>query len=619
MVTMYCRFRAGLIACILLVLPGGVFAARVQVDHHIEAGWGGVVPVRGALVPVAVTINNKVGNTSGRIEISQSSGGGTPEVRHVLDFSTPAPSVKRFVVLVRVQSSLNLVVEVWFKDYIRPIRREITVGQENRPIILGLGIPRGYGFGEVRGKYRTVNVPGESLPADPLGLDSVHGVALSAHAFSILAPEQRGALRQWMLTGGTVILTDTPEDETIKAMLRRFIGDPDADLTRTAAIRSGAGILALPGRDSPRGRAFWVRDRALTETIFPEMAEKAQNQYYHGQGYFSFMWRSRRTYGAGAVFMIIFIVGAYICTIGPVDKKLVKWLGRPYLTWVFLPLAAAAFSGIAYLYSSFANVGSMQAAYVDVLDTACGLDTVKGNSLFWVYSAKNATYTIETPVQNAHFSARETAMSAGSAAGVEVMNGRMSKMRARIPVFSSKQLDAAWFMPWEHDITCRGRGSGLRITIPDKLKVRKAFLADRDGLTSLSLNDGELAPRGGGRPWRDVLRDRGSVLRFSYGNAFVADDPNAAQRVGKQLEDYLICLSFPWVTEADNASSNPVGFGYGRDHRERSLDVRGRVSPGRMLLLFLEPDCDLFPVNIKRHFPRTVRMNLLRVQLPDNV
>jgi hypothetical protein len=46
------------------------------------------------------------------------------------------------------------------------------------------------------------------------------------------------------------------------------------------------------------------------------------------------------------------------------------------------------------------------------------------------------------------------------------------------------------------------------------------------------------------------------------------------------------------------------------------LDIRSRLSAGRVLFLFLEPSHNTLPVRIRLHAPMTERVDLVRVQLP---
>jgi hypothetical protein len=54
-----------------------------------------------------------------------------------------------------------------------------------------------------------------------------------------------------------------------------------------------------------------------------------------------------------------------------------------------------------------------------------------------------------------------------------------------------------------------------------------------------------------------------------------------------------------------------------RNHDELALDIRGRLRQGPVLLVFLSPSANLFPVDVKWYLPQTASGNLLRIQLPE--
>jgi hypothetical protein len=351
------------------------------------------------------------------------------------------------------------------------------------------------------------------------------------------------------------------------------------------------------------------------------MAEEEDQHYGSLTGYFSSLWQTKRSYGLSGFFSIMIIIAAYICAIGPLDRWIVRRTKKPYLTWILFPVAIAAFSLVAYWYSSMVNVGTMRAVYVNVLDAAQDADVARGNSLFWVYSAKNSTYEMVTSLENVHFSARESMLGAGNIAGVELVNGRNSAISARIPIFSSKEFDAAWYMPWTHEITCTREGSSLKIIVPKELKASHAFLADEDGLTELTKEDGAWIA-GPWKSWEDAITDMAASLGspWLYGRRSSMRDDEVLMPKEKALRNYLICMSFPWeVTSEQRRHHQVTYYRQGRDSRERLLDIRNRLRVGKSLLLFLDGSNNLLPVKIKRHFPKTMHMNLVRVQIPEDV
>ena len=591
----------------------------------MEVGFEGVVSTRSSVFPVAITIDNKVASTTGRIEISQPDASGNSEARQVLPFTTPAPSRKRFVLLTRIERSRNLELTVVFTDHIKTIRRKLNVKRNNDPLVLCLGVPRSYRLAGAAGKYTFVTIEKHSLPSDPVALDGVHAVMLSGPVFASLSAAQLEAMRQWTVTGGTLIFVEMVADEAFRRNFESLTGMPGMHVPVGDVARLGAGIIAASDTDAELGRVFWDGDEALTRRLFPAVAEDDRQSYAATTGFFSKLWQTKRSYGLAGLLSIIIIIVTYICAIGPMDRWLVKRLKKPYLTWVFFPVAIAAFSVIAYGYSSMANVGTMRAVYANVVDVAPGFGVAKGNSLMWVYSAKNATYTINTSLKDVCFSARESILGAGAVAGVDIANGRDSTISARIPVFSSKEFGATWFMPWSHEIACQRDGQVLSFIVPEALNVNSAYMASEEGLINLTKKGQAWVAEGNTTPWETIIVSRAGALsphwHFRMGMPFGTVDDERLMPSSETLQSYLLCMSFPWEVSPDNVQNAYQALYYrqSRDYRERSMDIRCRLKGGRTLLLFLEPTSSLLPIRIRWNSPTVMQVNLVRFQVPESI
>lgn len=609
----------------LLLSPATLPAARVPVAYRVEAGFGGFVREEGGIFPVCLTIENKVAGTAGVLEICQPDHSGKFEVRQSLPIVTPAPSVKRFVLLARIEPDRDLEIRVSFQDHLRPIRETLKLKRSPKPLVLCLGLSPALSFGRTADEYRFVHVGPDALPADPVALDGVHAVVLSGPAFAGLGREHVSALRQWTETGGTLILHEPVSGGAAAGNTRDLIRNSGLDLARRGAFRLGAGVLASSGTNSTNP-AFWDGDSALSGRLFPAAAPEAEGHFRSSSHLLSSLWRTQQSHGPIGFLWVLVIIAAYLCTIGPLDRWLVKRYRKPYLTWVFFPAAIAAFSALAYGYTSLTNVGTMRAVYVNVGDTAAGSETVRGNAFFWVYSAKNATYTLGSPVENVVFSGRQTSVSAGAMAAVNVFTGRNSTISARIPVFSAKEFDAAWYAEWKQPVACRQIGSNWQFTPPKGVKIKAAFLAEEQGVRRFKLEDDTWAS--------DSLTDWGPMmnslsqrleksLHQSWQGGLWADPEHSGMPAEDTFQDYLVLLSFPWPAATEPQKSWPDGAQERllrqRSTREKALDIRHRLKTGKVLLLFMDAEQDLLRMKIEKHSPETARVNLVRVQLPGQL
>ena len=556
----------------------------------------------------------------GVIEISQPdiANPDATEVRHVLPFASPAPSRKRFDMLVRIDGSRPFDVHVLFEDHLRTVRDRVDLSATRMPIVLCIGVPLEYRTGTSNEQYRFVSLPVATVPDDPLALDGVFAVFVSGSDLAKLSQSQRDALRRWGITGGKLAFCEMSADPVMTALLEELLGDTPFDAYRPGTVaRWGAGTVANIGRAAngpARTAVFPWRD---TEQHFSPFASRG--------GIFTSLWRSRRSYGIGAFLWVLFIVGAYIGVIGPLDWLVIRKLKRPYLTWAFFGGAIVWFSILAHAYSGIVNIGAMRTVCTDVLDTGLDAGTVRGNSQFWVYSARNATYNITSEREHVCFSARQGMRGVGSVAGVQVINGRHSSMRARIPIYSSKLFDATWYADWPFEIELAREKDAVVLQVPDALAVRKAYLATRTGLTRLVLQGraGNVqsfrSSTVGEREWDNIMTEFKDLKWTPEPFRWFTDRTKDLLPGRETLDQYMLAMSCPWTPDKESGFPGmPDSLAYRRDARERSFDTRARLLQGDLLLLFVADSEALFPLEIHKHRPDTARATLVRIQVPAN-
>jgi hypothetical protein len=593
------------------------------VDYSVSAGFADTVPLTDSICPVTVTINNQVGSTRGEIQLTQPDPSGGLEVTQRLPFESPAPSVKRFTLLARLETGRSIVLTVKFEDYIKPIQKELKVQRSDKPLVVCVGVPPQLKAGKTGEYYRFISLAGESIPDNPVALDGAHAIIFSGLAFSSLDKLQIESLRQWAAGGGRIIFADSPPDEAFRAGVSRLAGSAAIDTAARGIHALGAGFVACSGPQG--GGAFWESSREMNAALFPRLTEPDddENMFSNmstgkGTGHFTRLWQTNRSYGFLGFASIVLIVGAYVLVIGPGDWWLVRRFKKPYLTWIIFTGAIAVFSLIAYSYSRLVNVGSMRAVYVNVLDTSLDVPVARGNSQFWVYSAKNTTYSMDTPRKDVVFSARESAQSVGFMAGVSIGNGAESSITARIPVFSSKEFDASWYTPWQHKIACKQKDGRLSVVLPEDLKADSMYVADSFGITALRESGGEWLAESGTVRWNDAIWSYAESLGSPL-NSWASSQAEVmpSQEV---LRHYLLCMSFPWKIDEKLDDWRSVSlYRSGRNAREASMDARYRLENGRILLVFLKTQEGLLPIRFARYNPTTARIDLVRIQIPKKI
>lgn len=621
-----------MMAWVLLLLTATtslVHAAKSDISYAITAGYNGVVTRNGGIFPVEIILENKVASTVGLIEIRQKDIGGRTEITQALPINLPSPSSKRFIILTRIKSgaSGSINVTIQFDDYINTVRQTINLNTTTKPMILGIGVPKTYLASKELKRYSLVKVTEQNLNTDPVCLGSVHALMVMGSNFSRFTTEQIDDISTWIGTGGRLIVINPLEDPTFKRLFKRVVGETPFDPFQESAKRIGAGYVFSSMKTNLK-TTFWNKNENLIMQALPLSAwskkrsklDTMVNTGDDGESYFQSLWETRNSYGASGFFALLFIVVAYILAIGPLDAWIVKKTGKPQHTWVLLVIFITLFSVIAYLYSSFVNIGTMRAVYANVLDVSLDHEVAEGNGMLWVYSAKNKRYHLSTPVANVHFSAQESGLGSATMSGVTIEGGLKPSINARIPIFSAKEFDATWREPWPHRIseTIDENNGKHRFTVPEELDIKTAYLADNSGLRQLERTaDGEFQTAS--LTMWDNLSPKLDALNLDPNN-FNYGRQTSTMPSSKTLEDYLIWISFPqgfpdpynqWFFDMNNGMSfQKTNF------RERALSAKHRVQQdGRVLLLFTK-NKSLLPIDIQGGAPSPVQANLIRVQLP---
>ncbi len=634
-------FFSLLFVCGMLVMPAGA-EQEADIEAVVTVGYAGNIPPGASLVPVEVVLRNDLRNTDGMIEVYQTPPGGQSEVRHLLGFTSPANSVKRFTLYVRNRSESEWRVVIRFSRHFDPIQKVLPAYSSGREaLVLGVGLTPKHAQHLNEGtseNYRFVPIGHEQMPENPLALDSIHLVILTSAALTDMSRGRVKALGQWLRTGGRVVFLDPTSDRAFLDQATALGIDDQIDLFTTGIYSCGAGLAATAGRNGSLN-AFWMAGGrpipSYTSTLFPKgnlpSAGNIFSNLTHDQG----------TYGYKGFLWLALIIGAYILVIGPLDYYICKRSGKPYLTWVIFLSAIVLFSVIAYWYSTLVHSGSMEAVHVNLLDVVNGQRPAKGNAIFWIYSTRNDTYDITTPEPNAAFSARESAIGTGIAK-VDIFHHTPPLMQAKIPIFSSKTFDATWIRELDKPLVAEEVENGFRLHLPEGFTAASLTLATADGLTEATHDDvSDTWILEEEKTWHQALEQVISHLNPSYysyrGNLMPDNLPSI-----DSLMIYATWLSFAHIPppppkdeteaveppeEVENLDfyvnampGNTDSFKHlanMRSSREQSLSINERLLfGGRVLLIGLTPDSKVLPIDFTRFSVESRTLNLVRLQLP---
>lgn len=609
---------AGVLAFTLaLCLADRVSAGRQPVDCIIEAGFGGLVPSAGAAFPVAVTIHNTVASSAGVIEITQPDHADNVSTIYALPINSAAPSTKRFVLPVRAEAGRDLDVTVRFDSNLENIRQRVKVQRVNDRIVLVVGVPRRARPTLEKGEYAMADVSRLSLPDDPAMLDGVYGILLAGVEFERLSAGQLAALRLWTAVGGLLVFHDPPAEETFQIKVRG-LGLPDATfLEKPGVQRLGFGRVASTGMNPLPDGSLW-RDAAFSGRVFPSAGGEVRQQASWQRGLFGNFWRVQRTFGGPHLLAVTLILGLYLAVIWPLDGRLVRRFRRPVLTWALFPVSIAMFSWIAYGYSSFVNVGAMRQVRATVVDAAPALGTARVQSLLWVYSARNDTYTIEADGGGTVLSAREISGGVGRVASARVLNGSASRVSARIPVYSARQFDAVAYATWPHTVTVHRDSTGrLRVALAASLRATRVLLTRPNGFVELEREGDEwiVAAPETETSYGVVMSRLAGKWQPYYGRSTAKSDdlmPSA-----QSLADYLVLVSvlpaMPEPALKDLGSNTHMVRNL--DAREVHLGLREPLKDAEALLILLEQGSLPATVRIAGAKPDTAEMTLVRVPI----
>ncbi|MBT4821536.1 MAG: hypothetical protein HON70_37860, partial [Lentisphaerae bacterium] len=325
----------------LLVLfagrPGVARPIEDGVQCRVVVGWSSRVSRDGGLVPVSVTLANRVIATDAVIELRQLDRLGRSEVVVRREVVVPVPSEQTHQLLLQLDPDCELQVRVTFSERsLRPYEEMPPVAATGKRLALFVGMTdflfrRSY----YRGTYLFVSVDGETLPRDPLCYDGLHLVAISGDALMALRPNQCEALHRWVLTGGRVAVLGATGSVRGSLGWRKLTRGMTADVGNTGVVPFGMGWLGCDADDSYTS-LFWEEDREAMQQFFPEpLADEGgflRLSSSTGGVFADLAGRTvRRGSEAFSLFWAGLILGTYLLLIGPLAVWAARRWGRPWV------------------------------------------------------------------------------------------------------------------------------------------------------------------------------------------------------------------------------------------------------------------------------------------------
>lgn len=568
---------------VIFLLFLAVVSTRADVEFTVVAGFDGIVRETGWF-PMRCEIRNNGPAFSGVVEITQPLVG-RGDVRRVA-VELPTGSLKRVSVAVFAANRLGTSWSARLVDDRGKVRAEEPFIRAQRQVawntVLVGSLARGPSGAPVLKKILpdrpelqpvVAALDPETLPDNPLVLESLNAIYLNSEVASALSASQADALLRWLRAGGHLviaveqvsdfngarwlqnILPATPTDfraVTDHTGLQSWLREPETRVSlgnesyraagmesvmildsgsagapfaksladtnfETAPLRVAGGRLRdgktladsdgtplIVAANRERGRVtmlmfsaerepfrswknageFWAKLAGVTGDLYLTK-DFAQPQGRSADGIFGVMVDTRQIHNPPIGWLMIFLI-LYLAVIGPLDRVVLRRIGRPMLTWVTFPCCVALFSFTIYVVGYKLRAGVTEFNELHVVDILGGgaLAEWRGRTFASVYSPANKNFKFTAPSQTAlmrgEFS-RRTATSGRET--IVTQDGDSFRAEAEVPVWSSQLFVSDWWQahPAPLDVAARRTAAGWSVTVEnetDSAVEKMCFVAD---------------------------------------------------------------------------------------------------------------------------------------------
>lgn len=449
-----------LILCLIIptVVSATTFEWKAQVGfrgYHKVDSW----------TPLTISIENNVTNLTGMLQLELEDLQTYEPVFYQMPVELPQHSNKQYQMYVRFERysshekpflTCSLDKKIQYRgEHTKKLKYEISelrrITTEDYLIVvvgsddLGLNnISGNLGGGDVR----VVNVSASELPTQWYGYDSADMVILGDLLFSNFSKNQRTALEEWVVQGGTLVFAGGKHSQVFRNAFfadllpvtldelitvdgnelqplanyynQRFFNYPEAVPLCKCTPHAESRVLFTNGAHP----LVITKPYGVGKTIFfsidfgseplREWLKKRELFYdlltvHHGDSNPNHQWLNQVTnilFNIPAMQMpsfgfIIFFLALYVIIVGPINYFILRWQRRLELAWVTIPIIVVIFSVGAY-FIGYAKKGSkIVVKELTIIEGSAGQSKAKGTTYFSFFSPKKTKYDIFSENQTA--------------------------------------------------------------------------------------------------------------------------------------------------------------------------------------------------------------------------
>ncbi|MBX3065723.1 MAG: hypothetical protein U0528_05695 [Anaerolineae bacterium] len=421
-----------------------------SITMNVVAGYDGFFRAN-QWTPLFIEVSNTGAEINGELRVTANSSQGLAANAYATDITLATQSSKQIPLNVKLYEYASSVqIELVTENGIiatqsRPLK---VVSAGNMLFAVVTESPRGTvdvqtpGNTIAQGAIVQANWRLENIPRSAQGLSGLDGLVLTDVDTGNLAAEQRLAIREWVLSGGHLVVTGGPNWQKTQAGISDLLPVTPSNTSTLTSVTSLATYAGLPdvqlSADSPiTVTQLKLKPDALIlaqESGLPLLARQRQ-----GEGVVDYMaidpgleplssWTERSLFWSALltlntvrpswsygvtntdqaslsadfikglrlpdVLQLVGFLGAYILLIGPANYLILRWLKRPELAWVTIPLVVIATSVYAYT-TGFSLRGTLATVNrLAVVQAWVGSDRAEVDGVLGILAPRRGNYDI---------------------------------------------------------------------------------------------------------------------------------------------------------------------------------------------------------------------------------
>ncbi|MEP7289572.1 MAG: hypothetical protein ABI947_27805 [Chloroflexota bacterium] len=425
-------------------------AQNAQVKLNVEAGYDGYYR-SDRWLPLLVTVSNSGPDIVGELRVTASGTPGLSAGSYTTSVEFPNGSNKElFLYITLAYGTTQVKVELAndsgiIADETRPLK---TLFPSDLLYAMITESPAGnVDLQSVRtgmGDVHQINWRIDNLPPNANALQSLDVMVLTDVDTGKFSAEQRQAISDWARSGGHLIVTGGPNWQKTQAGLTYLLPFTPTGNTTLTSLPSLANFAGHTGDklEAPSGSPIVLAQGTPTQAatiLVQESGVPLLTRQKYGAGIVDYMaldpglepfpsWKNRNqfwltvltttgqlpSWASGVVdtnaaqqaanlikgvrlpdvFQLLRFLGLYILIIGPVNYLVLRWLKRPELAWVTIPIIIIATSVLAYL-TGFSLRGTQATINrIALVQVWPGSDRAQVDGVIGVLAPRRAIYTI---------------------------------------------------------------------------------------------------------------------------------------------------------------------------------------------------------------------------------